>query len=61
MPAATNWPALQLLLQRLQWAWRAPEGTPGVCMPTVVPHRRALYERLGTRDRQGLLALLGTS
>jgi DNA-binding CsgD family transcriptional regulator len=28
----------------------------GVSLPTVVHHRRALYERLGVQDRQGLLA-----
>ncbi|QNP58387.1 helix-turn-helix domain-containing protein [Paenacidovorax monticola] len=28
----------------------------GVSLPTVVHHRRALYERLGVQDRQGLFA-----
>ena len=43
------------------WSESQIAARMGVGLPTVVYHRRALYERLGTRDRQGLLALLGTS
>ncbi|WP_406626040.1 LuxR C-terminal-related transcriptional regulator [Acidovorax sp. SDU_ACID1] len=54
-------PARQLeLAYWIARGWSEPQiaARMGVAEPTVVYHRRALYERLGVRDRQGLLERL---